>query len=98
MSSLTDGGYNWPVVCMALFLSVLLWLRLYAPRDVPQNALQASVAEPLKDVHFAYGVCEMQGRRAYMEDRHLAAGNLKGNTKHSLYAVFDGHGGSTAAQ
>ena len=33
-----------------------------------------------------------------MEDRHLILGALNGHLDHSLYAVFDGHGGYRAAQ
>ena len=102
MSLLVDevlrGGYGWLFVSLALLLSALLWLKLFVPQEAPRNSLQPSLAKSVKDVRFAYGVCEMQGRRAYMEDRHLAAGNLNGNSNHCLYAVFDGHGGSAAAQ
>lgn len=46
----------------------------------------------------------MQGRRSQMEDRHLAIPDLFHDENdhkldgHSLFAVFDGHGGSTAAR
>lgn len=38
-----------------------------------------------------------QGQRPYMEDRHLVSGDISGQPHFSLYAVFDGHGGSRAA-
>ena len=40
---------------------------------------------------------EKQGKRPYMEDRHVVHGMLGGENV-SLYGVFDGHGGSQAAQ
>ena len=55
-----------------------------------------------------FGVSSMQGWRVHMEDAHICeptlyAGSSSHNTKvvelkdHSLFAVFDGHGGSFAA-
>jgi len=46
----------------------------------------------------AYGLAKMQGRRPYMEDRSLVASQLGGDARRSLYGVFDGHGGSHAAE
>jgi serine/threonine protein phosphatase PrpC len=44
----------------------------------------------------------MQGRREYMEDRHLVEMELSavesGFEDHSLFAVFDGHGGSWCSE
>ena len=87
-----------PWFLLLVCLSALLWSKFLVLRNVPHNKLQPLLADSVKGVCFAYGVCEMQGLRPYMEDRHMAAGNLKGNPKNSLYAVFDGHGGSAAAQ
>ena len=47
---------------------------------------------------YGYGVAMEQGRRPYMEDRHLAVANVGGHARCSLYGVFDGHGGARAAQ
>ena len=47
---------------------------------------------------YHYGVYEVQGRRHYMEDRHVEAGSLTGDPTKSFYGVFDGHGGSRAAE
>jgi serine/threonine protein phosphatase PrpC len=45
-----------------------------------------------------YGVAGMQGWRVDMEDSHLCSENLDvGVEDHSLFGVFDGHGGSFAA-
>eukprot|EP00977_Amphora_coffeiformis_P025275 scaffold19102_cov172-Amphora_coffeaeformis.AAC.4 len=52
----------------------------------------------------AYSASAMQGRRSQMEDAHLAIPDLfhdQNDPKldgHSLFAVFDGHGGSSAAK
>jgi serine/threonine protein phosphatase PrpC len=57
-------------------------------------------ARPRKaeNTFYPYGVAEAVGRRPYMEDRHIAAGEIRPDTPGaSLYAVFDGHGGSAAA-
>lgn len=40
---------------------------------------------------------EMQGRRRSMEDRQLVIENVGGNSALTLLALFDGHGGKTAA-
>ncbi|TYZ58753.1 hypothetical protein PybrP1_011547 [[Pythium] brassicae (nom. inval.)] len=49
------------------------------------------------NVHYRYGVAQMQGRRPYMEDRHTAVADLNGDASQSFYGVFDGHGGDGAA-
>lgn len=51
-----------------------------------------------KLVIYPYGVSHAVGRRPYMEDRHLIKGNLSGRSDASFYAIFDGHGGSRAAE
>ncbi|EED88239.1 predicted protein, partial [Thalassiosira pseudonana CCMP1335] len=43
-----------------------------------------------------YGISSMQGWRIHMEDAHIAQPIPLPN--HSLFAVFDGHGGSFAAE
>jgi serine/threonine protein phosphatase PrpC len=57
--------------------------------------------------HVNCAVSVMQGRREYMEDRHLvemelgtvvAAADDNGVEDHSLFAVFDGHGGSWCSE
>ena len=45
-----------------------------------------------------YGISCMQGWRASMEDSHTAVSSIPGWTTSSFYAVFDGHGGSLAAE
>jgi serine/threonine protein phosphatase PrpC len=48
--------------------------------------------------NYQVGICHYQGRRLTMEDEHLAVHfNINGNPI-SLFGVFDGHGGSVAAQ
>ena len=47
----------------------------------------------------AYGVSGMQGWRVDMEDSHACIEEVAEDLKdHSLFAVFDGHGGSFAAK
>ena len=62
-----------------------------------------------KDEQLKYGLSSMQGWRVHMEDAHIAEGELyalevdgEKTTKlplegHSLFAVYDGHGGTFAA-
>lgn len=65
-----------------------------------------------KDEQLKYGLSSMQGWRVHMEDAHIAEGELyaleidpKDSSKnikiplegHSLFAVYDGHGGTFAA-
>lgn len=51
----------------------------------------------VRNVLYPYGVSDTIGRRPYMEDRHVVAGELRGDPLSSLYAVFDGHAGHAAA-
>jgi protein phosphatase 1G len=44
-----------------------------------------------------WGVSSIQGWRIEMEDQHLIVPFIPGLEEHSLYAVFDGHGGKNAA-
>ena len=53
--------------------------------------------EDHRRLRYAYGVCEKQGKRPYMEDRHVVLGMVGGEAV-TLYGVFDGHGGQQAAQ
>lgn len=58
------------------------------------------------DEGLEFGVSSMQGWRIHMEDAHICESRLyakEGDTKtdlhdHSLFAVFDGHGGTFAAE
>ena len=45
-----------------------------------------------------YGVSGMQGWRVDMEDAHTVVEQIEGVPDHSLFAVFDGHGGQFAAK
>ena len=45
-----------------------------------------------------YGVTEMQGWRNEMEDAHIVDGKMPSLPDHSLFAVFDGHGGDYSAR
>ncbi|PON85447.1 Protein phosphatase [Trema orientale] len=45
-----------------------------------------------------YSVYCKRGRRESMEDRYSAGVNLQGDPKQAFFGVFDGHGGSKAAE
>jgi protein phosphatase 1L len=45
-----------------------------------------------------FGVYCKRGRREAMEDRYSALVNVHGNPKQAFFGVFDGHGGSKAAE
>lgn len=45
-----------------------------------------------------YGFSSMQGWRTEMEDAHTVYPHMEGAEDHSFFAVFDGHGGTFAAQ
>ena len=45
----------------------------------------------------AWGVVDMQGWRKSMEDAHICAPVFDKENGASLFAVFDGHGGSEVA-
>jgi len=80
----------------SLSLSLLLYTSIVALR---LNSDKGPHSEDPKGrrLHYDYGVCEKQGKRPYMEDRHVVHGMLGGESV-TLYGVFDGHGGSQAAQ
>jgi len=48
--------------------------------------------------HLACSYWADSGMRTYMEDRYSINGQLNGNTDATFYGVYDGHGGSVAAQ
>ncbi|KAI0061706.1 PP2C-domain-containing protein, partial [Artomyces pyxidatus] len=51
------------------------------------------------DSRFSYGVSEMQGWRISMEDAHTISLKLEeGDQTNAFFAVYDGHGGGTAAE
>lgn len=62
--------------------------------------------KPITDKHITEGQnaklkftsCEMQGWRMYMEDSKLTQLELEGYPNMSLFAVFDGHGGSEVSK
>ncbi|XP_054798432.1 probable protein phosphatase 2C 25 isoform X2 [Prosopis cineraria] len=75
--------------------------------DIPVSSLtfgvpatpSASVArDALEAEGFGFSVYCKRGRREYMEDRYSAAVNLQGQSKQAFFGIFDGHGGSKAAE
>jgi len=65
-----------------------------------------TLSEPITEKHSRtggnhlqkYGVSEMQGWRASMEDANTAILGLDNDKEISFFAVYDGHGGKSAAQ
>ncbi|KAI9222330.1 phosphatase 2C-like domain-containing protein [Blastocladiella britannica] len=67
-----------------------------------------TLSEPIRDKHttagasarFVWAASGMQGWRISMEDAHTTETNInpKGTPEFGFFAVFDGHGGHTAAQ
>ena len=47
--------------------------------------------------NLSWGVSSIQGWRTEMEDQHTVVPDIPGLEGHSLFAVFDGHGGKAAA-
>jgi len=76
-----------------LALSVVLILY----RCVMAEPSRATARHLVKGVLFPYGVHYDIGLRSYMEDRHVVSAGVAGDRTQTLYAVFDGHGGSHAA-
>ncbi|CAK9216791.1 unnamed protein product [Sphagnum troendelagicum] len=51
-----------------------------------------------ENMKFSYGYSRLQGKRASMEDFHDAKSSIVGDQVIGLFGVFDGHGGSRAAE
>lgn len=92
----------------SLFLVALVWYDSPNLRNKgSQRADLTTATQHSKGINHAiiltpstvhpYGIAEMQGKRSYMEDRHLAVAHVNGNPHWSIYAVFDGHGGDHAS-
>ena len=66
--------------------------------DVSKETIRGHVP----DQKFEYAVSGMKGFRETMEDQHLVCTDVQVNGQtlegHSLFVVFDGHGGSAASQ
>ncbi|XP_068668480.1 probable protein phosphatase 2C 25 [Aristolochia californica] len=86
--------------------SALLKRKRPARIDIPLSSL--SFAQPLgtvppeqKDVEIdteRFSVLCKKGRRSTMEDRHSAVVDIHGDPKQAFFGVFDGHGGTKAAE
>ncbi|XP_051116720.1 probable protein phosphatase 2C 2 [Andrographis paniculata] len=77
--------------------------RLDIPAFFVEEAAAAVAADPppVEAVEMegdGYAVCCKRGRRGEMEDRYSAAVGLQGDSDQALFGVFDGHGGSKAAE
>ena len=82
-----------------LFFSFVGCLLLYAVYYRRRKSGGALEKDPLgQHVVYKYGFYELQGRRLYMEDRYDVRGEISGDPAKTMYAVFDGHGGSNASE
>ena len=82
-----------------LFFSFVGCLLLYAVYYRRRKSGGALEKDPLgQHVVYKYGFYELQGRRPYMEDRYDVRGEISGDPAKTMYAVFDGHGGSNASE
>lgn len=63
-------------------------------------AVATMVANPFSKTPpvFHYAVVHTRGRRRVYEDRHSVYATFLNSSSNSVYAVFDGHGGSNAAE
>ncbi|XP_062086056.1 probable protein phosphatase 2C 25 [Humulus lupulus] len=66
-----------------------------APPATPSPATWRELVEIEND---GYSVYCKRGRREAMEDRYSVGLNLQGDSKQAFFGVFDGHGGSKAAE
>lgn len=102
ISSLTKFAFTaCTLACRIAFLAIIIAIAIGVYRECTAYvARQAALKGPSIDptTSHVYGVASNIGRRPYMEDRHLAVGQLKSDPRASLYAVFDGHGGARAAE
>ena len=78
------------------FVGCLLLYAIYYRRRKSSGVLEKDVLG--QHVVYKYGVYELQGRRPYMEDRYDVRGEIAGDPAKTMYAVFDGHGGSHASE
>jgi len=96
MSVLWELSY-WLVVLVGLFL--LIQVLIYAVAQVAKNLAEEVIEVDLyhNNVRYACSYWSEKGGRPYQEDRFdMCQG--KGAEDSSVYGVFDGHGGSRAAQ
>ncbi|XP_011101320.1 probable protein phosphatase 2C 25 [Sesamum indicum] len=74
-------------------------LRLDIPVVFLEEKEAKDVAEEVLEVEGdGYSVCCKKGRRDVMEDRYSALVGLHGDPNQACFGVFDGHGGSKAAE
>ncbi|XP_028804864.1 probable protein phosphatase 2C 25 [Neltuma alba] len=65
---------------------------------VPATPSSSVARDVLEAEGHGFSVYCKRGRREYMEDRYSAAVNLQGQPKQAFFGIFDGHGGSKAAE
>ena len=86
------------LAAVLLLLPLVFWLWRPVALLVTRACSRGAAHRKAANVLFPYGVYDSIGRRPYMEDRFIAAGELRGDPRASFYAVFDGHGGHAAAE
>ncbi|GLT26854.1 hypothetical protein SLA2020_171920 [Shorea laevis] len=64
----------------------------------PAPLMESQASREMESEGDGYSVYCKRGRREAMEDRFSAAVNLQGDPKQAFFGVFDGHGGSKAAE
>ncbi|KAI3454488.1 hypothetical protein Pfo_011151 [Paulownia fortunei] len=65
---------------------------------VEKEAADVVVKEVLEVEGDGYSVCCKRGRRDEMEDRYSAVVGLQGDPTQAFFGIFDGHGGTKAAE
>lgn len=87
------------LACIAIYMLYYVYVSFGMKHIIPLAPVGNSppCSHPKETIH-PYAVHEIQGNRAYMEDRYNIVGSVKGDFLSSFYGVFDGHGGARAAQ
>lgn len=92
-SMLSLSVYIWLIIGIILIPIAIFVYRFSSSQRISIRVLPSRV----NNVSAPYAVSDTVGRRPYMEDRHVIGGELRGVAHTSLFAVFDGHGGASAA-
>ena len=71
---------------------------LFALNDHETDSQQFGKESEASMAVYSFGVCASRGHRRSMEDRYSVTGCVPGCRDASLFAVYDGHGGESAAE
>ncbi|KAM0068908.1 putative protein-serine/threonine phosphatase [Helianthus debilis subsp. tardiflorus] len=104
----TSGYKEGPIIGCDSYLSTSLLSKRKRPARIQIPLVPLSfvdeVVKPDDDVAEMeeegeeYGVYCKRGKRRFIEDRYFADVDLQGDCKQAFFGVFDGHGGSKAAE